>query len=40
MKASFVRLILAAVAVAMYLTRGIDWYSSLPASSAGAGDAR
>ena len=30
----------AAVAVAMYLTRGIDWYSSLPASSAGAGDAR
>ena len=29
----------AAVAVAMYLTRGIDWYSSLPASS-GAGDAR
>ena len=30
----------AAVAAAMYFTRGIDWYSSLPAASSGAGDAR
>jgi inner membrane protein len=30
----------AAVAAAMYFTRGIDWYSSMPAPSAGGGDAR